>query len=77
MIQLIFITSQRKSITVFNGKSISELNLNLSQSFILIFVLIRSSIDSHMLSRSMFIFLLRKLVRTTKYLSLDPSISSI
>ena len=38
--QLTFITSERNSIAVFNGKSISELNLNLSQSFILIFGLI-------------------------------------
>ena len=33
--QLTFITSERNSVVVFNGKSISELNLNLSQSFIL------------------------------------------
>ena len=75
--QLTFITSERNSIVVFNGKSISELNLNLSQSFILILELIRSSIDPHILSRTLVIFLLCKLLRTTKYLSLDPSISSI
>ena len=38
--QLTFITSERNSIVVFNGKSISELNLNLSQSLILILGLI-------------------------------------
>ena len=38
--QLTFITSERNSITAFNGKSISELYLNLSQSFILILGLI-------------------------------------
>ena len=38
--QLTCITSERNSIVVFNGKSISELDLNLSQSFILILGLI-------------------------------------
>ena len=38
--KLTFVTSERNSIVVFNGKSISELNLNLSQSFILILGLI-------------------------------------
>ena len=53
---LTFITSERNSIAVFNGKSISELNLNLSQSFILILGLISSSIDPHILSRTLIIF---------------------
>ena len=38
--QLTFITSEQNSVIVFKGKSISELNLNLSQSFILLFGLI-------------------------------------
>ena len=45
--QLTFITSERNSIVVFNGKFISELNLNLSQSFILIVELIQFLTDSH------------------------------
>ena len=75
--QLTFITSERNSIVVFNDKFISELNLNLLQSFILIMELMLFSIDFHILSRTLVIFLLRKLLETTKYLSLDPSISSI
>ena len=38
--KLTFITTERNLIVVFNGKSISELNINLSQSFILILGLI-------------------------------------
>ena len=38
--QLTLIISERNSVVVFNGKSISELNLNLLQSFILILGLI-------------------------------------
>ena len=76
--QLTFITSERNSIVVFNGKFISELlQLNLLQSFILIIGLILFSIDLHILLRTLVILLLRKLLETTKYLSLDPSISSI
>ena len=75
--QLTFITSERNSIVFFNGKFISELNLNLLQSFILIIGLILFSIDFHILLKTLAIFLLRKLLETTKYLSLDPSISSI
>ena len=33
--------------------------------------------DDHTVSRALIIFLLRKLLTTTKYLSFDPSISSI
>ena len=69
--QLTFITSERNSVVLFNGKFISELNLNLLQSFILIIGLILFSIDLHILSRTFVIFLLRKLLGTTKYLSLD------
>ena len=75
--QLTFITSERNSIAVFNGKFISELNLNLLQSFILVIGLILFSIDLHILLRTLVILLLRKLLETTKYLSLDPSISFI
>ena len=57
--QLTFITSERNSIVVFNGKFISELNLNLLQSFILIIVLFLFSIDLHILLRTLVIFLLR------------------
>ena len=39
--------------------------------------LILSSVDVHIGSRASVIFLLRALRATTKYLSLDPSISSI
>ena len=52
--QLTFINSERNSRAVFSGKSISDLNLNLLSSFILIPELILSStlfsIDSHILS---------------------------
>ena len=39
--------------------------------------LILSSTDVHIVSRTLAIFLLPTLLATTKYLSLDPSISSI
>ena len=39
--------------------------------------LILSLIDDHTLSRALIIFLLHKLLTTTKYLSFGPSISSI
>ena len=77
MTQLTFINSERNSIIVFTGKSISELNLNLSYSFIIILGLTLSLIDDHTLSRALITFLLRMLLTTTKYLPFDPSTFSI
>ena len=54
--QLTFITSERNSIVVLNGNFISELNLNLLKSFILIIGLILFSIDLHILLRMLIMF---------------------
>ena len=76
------------SIKVSNGKSTSELNLNLLYSlillstlpkvvlsFVFISLLISSSINFHNLSKTLITSLLFS--STTKYLSLDPYIFSI
>ena len=73
--QLIVIVNAQKSISSTKGKSISELNLNLLYSFILLSLLpkvILFSINFHNLFKILIILSL--FILTTKCLSLDPFI---